>query len=325
MSIKISLIVPVYKAEHYLRRCVDSLLAQTFSDYEILLVDDGSPDASGTMCDEYARQDSRIRSYHKENGGVSSARQFGIEHARGEYIIHADPDDWVEPNMLAELYAKAKETDADMVICDFYKNRNSRKTVYVNQQPSILNPVAVCIEMFVRLHGSCCNKLVKRVCFERFGIKFPLELSYSEDLFINVCLLSHQIKVAYLSKAFYHYDLYTNANSLVKKPNHFILNQEEKLCDLLKNALPKTLFNEILPYLLRNQAEVIIYNPEFSLRTFHSDFHYLKGRLKDIETSNERKFYLWLAFYISPYIARYLFRLRNNLSMVKNFILGFDH
>ena len=108
-SPKISVIVPVYKAEAYLHRCVDSLLAQTFQDFEVLLVDDGSPDRSGEICDEYARKDSRVRVFHKENGGVSSARQYGMDHAQGEYTIHADPDDWVEPTMLEELYRKEKD------------------------------------------------------------------------------------------------------------------------------------------------------------------------------------------------------------------------
>lgn len=116
---KISVIVPVYKAEAYLHRCVDSIIAQTFTDWELLLVDDGSPDRSGDICDEYASKDARIRVFHKENGGVSSARQKGLDEAIGEYTIHADPDDWVEPMMLEELYKKAKEDDADMVICDF--------------------------------------------------------------------------------------------------------------------------------------------------------------------------------------------------------------
>ena len=92
----ISVIVPVYRAEDYLERCVESLLSQTFPDFEILLVDDGSPDHSGAICDDYARKDDRIKVFHKLNGGVSSARQYGIDHAIGEYVIHADPDDWVE-------------------------------------------------------------------------------------------------------------------------------------------------------------------------------------------------------------------------------------
>ena len=117
---EISVIVPVYKAEKYLHKCVDSLLAQTFPNFEILLIDDGSPDNSGKYCDEFALKDNRIRVFHKENGGVSSARQFGLDNARGEYVIHADPDDWVETDMLDDLYKKAIEDDADMVICDFW-------------------------------------------------------------------------------------------------------------------------------------------------------------------------------------------------------------
>lgn len=105
---KVSIIVPVYKAEGYLHRCVDSILAQTFTDWELLLIDDGSPDRSGEICDEYAQKDSRVRVIHKENGGVSSARQRGQDEACGEYTIHVDPDDWVEPTMLEELYQKPK-------------------------------------------------------------------------------------------------------------------------------------------------------------------------------------------------------------------------
>lgn len=213
---KISVIVPVYKAEKYLRRCIDSLLAQTFTDFEVLLIDDGSPDNSGDICDEYAQTDNRVRAVHKENGGVSSARQCGIDNARGEYTIHADPDDWVEPTMLEELYHKAKEEKADMVICDFYLSKNN-KDILVRQQPSLLDHVTVQCELFQQLHGSCCNKLVKRVCYSEFSIKFPTELSFCEDLFVNTSLLLHPIRVAYLSRAFYHYEQDINPNSIIKR------------------------------------------------------------------------------------------------------------
>ncbi len=169
---KVSIIVAVYKAEDYLHRCVDCLLAQTFTDFEILLVDDGSPDRSGEICDKYAEKDNRVRVFHKENGGVSSARQCGLDHALGEYTIHADSDDWVEPNMLEELYKKAKEEDADMVICDFYKNYED-KQIYRKQQPSALDHETVLCELFQqKLYGSCWNKLVKRICNSKYGKAF---------------------------------------------------------------------------------------------------------------------------------------------------------
>lgn len=215
---KISVIVPVYKAEAYLHRCVDSILAQTFTDWELLLIDDGSPDRSGEICDEYAKKDSRIRVIHKENGGVSSARQRGLDESIGEYTIHADPDDWVEPTMLAEMYQKAKDEDADIVMTDFFQN-NGHSQEYIKQKPIEINRKEVLRELlFQQLHGSCCNKLVRRVCYSRNGISFPYGMCCWEDLYVNVCLLTNDVKIAYLPKAFYHYDCAENQNSLVRKP-----------------------------------------------------------------------------------------------------------
>lgn len=240
-KIIISVIVPVYKAESYLHRCVDSLLAQTFTNFEILLIDDGSPDKSGQICDEYAQQDKHIRVIHKRNGGVSSARQCGIENALGEYTIHVDPDDWVEPNMLECLYEKAKSENADMVICDFYVE-NGEERMFVRQQPSDLKHETVLRELFQHLHGSCCNKLIRRSCYQRYNVFFPLDLSYSEDLFVCCSLLLHDIKVAYLNKAFYHYIQNENVNSMVKTRN---FEQGLLLMNYIKRILPKQLWEEI--------------------------------------------------------------------------------
>lgn len=233
---KVSVIIPVYKAEAYLHRCVDSILAQTFRDFELLLVDDGSPDKSGEICDEYALKDSRVRVFHKENGGVSSARQCGIDNACGEYTIHADPDDWVEPTMLEELYAKAKEDDYDMVICDYYED-NADKSTYIKQKPSSLEPDIIVKELFENLHGSCCNKLIRRSCYERYNVYFPLDLTCNEDLYVCVSLLKHPITVSYLPKAFYHYTQDVNANSLVKRKKTYEekLLVKEKFCQLMNN------------------------------------------------------------------------------------------
>lgn len=240
-SIAISIIVPIYKAESYLHRCVDSLLAQTFTDFEILLIDDGSPDRSGQICDEYALQDSRIHVIHKPNGGVASARQCGIEQARGEYTIHVDPDDWVEPEMLECLYAKAKSEDADMVICDFYAE-NGEERIYVRQQPSDLKHETVLRELFQHLHGSCWNKLIRRNCYYEYNLFFPKNLSYCEDLFVCCSLLLYNIKVAYLNQAFYHYVRNENENSMVRtRP----FEQDILLIDYMKELLPKQLFTKI--------------------------------------------------------------------------------
>lgn len=112
----ISVIVPVYKAEKYLHRCVDSILAQSYTDIELLLINDGSPDNSGAICDEYAAKDSRVRVFHKENGGVSSARNLGLVNVRGEWLTFIDSDDYVHPDFLSSLYAIH---DVDMIVGSF--------------------------------------------------------------------------------------------------------------------------------------------------------------------------------------------------------------
>lgn len=201
----VSIIVPVYKAEKYIHQCIDSLLAQTYSNIEVILVDDGSPDNCGKICDEYAAKDYRVKVIHQQNGGVSVARQTGIDHATGEYSIHADPDDWVELNMIEELVAKAVADNADMVICDFYRDSKSDR-IHVCQNPGDdLSASAVLRKILSQqLHGSCCNKLVNRSHIEGIGF-IPEDLCILEDELYNIRILARKIKVSYLPKAFYHY------------------------------------------------------------------------------------------------------------------------
>lgn len=234
----ISVIVPIYNAEKTIHKCVDSLLTQTFQDFEILLIDDGSPDQCGVICDEYAKKDNRIRVIHQENQGVSAARQCGIDHAQGEYTIHADPDDWVELNMLEELYKKAKIDDADMVICDFYIN-TYKGQYYLTQKPSSLHHEVVLKELFEHLHGSCCNKLIRSSCYKDYNIKFPKDLSFCEDQYTMASLLIEKIRVSYLPKAFYHY-YRNNSFSLSRKYSRETyaddLRARDKFYYLLKGA-----------------------------------------------------------------------------------------
>lgn len=243
----ISVIVPVYNVEKYLPRCIESILAQSFTDFEVLLIDDGSKDRSGDICDKYAEIDKRIRVFHKENGGVSSARNIGIEYAIGEYSIHIDPDDWVETTMLEELYNKGKSLDADMVICDYYYNDEKGQKL-CRQHPSGLNNLTVLKELFTHLHGSCWNKLVKQSCYKEHHITFPQDINCCEDLIFNVRLLNYPINICYLSKAFYHYTHNSNSGSLSqvnlqrKDSYELIL----KLTDLLKHSIPTDIYNKYI-------------------------------------------------------------------------------
>lgn len=202
---KISIIVPVYKAENYLSRCVDSLLAQTFQDFEILLVDDGSPDRSGKICDEYAKKDNRVRVFHKENGGVSSARNLGIEQGRGEWIIFCDSDDWVDVNWL-EQYCEALLEDVDMVFQGYVREDNHKQVLHVWKdclEKAMLN-IIYGLELR-NLFGWTWIKIFRADIIKRYAIRFNVNISKNEDTIFTLeyCLHIHKIRV--LSVAAYHY------------------------------------------------------------------------------------------------------------------------
>lgn len=237
----VSIIIPVYNVELYLSKCIDSILAQSFTDWECILVDDGSKDKSGSICDNYALKDNRIKVIHQNNSGVSVARQVGIDNVCGEYSIHIDPDDWVESNMIEELYNKAKSDDADMVICDYFKHEDGVQK-YINQSPNFLEPIKIIEQMlttnmYPQLYGSCCNKLVRCSCFNSSDnlIRFePEDLSLGEDVVFNCRLLMSTVhRVSYLNKAFYHYEVRSNSlcSTLEKNIGYLIKIQEEIVKD----------------------------------------------------------------------------------------------
>lgn len=125
----ISIIVPVYKVENYLSKCLDSMICQTYKNIEIILVDDGSPDNSGKICDDYAKKDSRIKVIHKENGGLSDARNAGLKIATGKYIGFVDSDDYISVEMYEKLYNQAKKEDADIACCNYYRVKMEKNLI----------------------------------------------------------------------------------------------------------------------------------------------------------------------------------------------------
>lgn len=213
--IKVSIIMPVYNADSSLRHTLDSVIVQTMSDFELLVVDDGSTDGTNKLCEQYALHDSRIKVFHKQNEGVAMARQMGMDKAQGEYCIHADADDWVEPTMLEDLYNKAKQDDADVVIADYFVNTKDGESM-CRQQPSSLFPLDILQDMFNNnIFGSLWHKLVRTELYRKYRVKFFAGINHCEDLLIWVQLLQHQeIRVSYLPKAYYHY--VANETSITK-------------------------------------------------------------------------------------------------------------
>lgn len=235
----ISVIVPVYNAESYLSRCVDSLLIQTYQDFEIILVNDGSTDSSGAICDEYAQKDDRIRVIHQSNSGVAAARQQGIDAAQGEYSIHADPDDWMEHTALEELYLKAMESNADITICDFMVDY-SDKSDYVSQGIDKCDAKGcLYLLMYGIIHGSLWNKLIRTQLYKEHNIRFIEGINHCEDYLICVQLFLHNVKIAYLPKALYHYDQICNNNSITRTYTKNTLSMRLSFINALKKILRK--------------------------------------------------------------------------------------
>lgn len=168
MTELISIVVPVYKVEKYLARCVDSIISQTYRNIEVILVDDGSPDGCGTICDQYAQMDSRIHVIHKENGGLSDARNCGVQVANGEYITFIDSDDYIAPNYIEYLYRLIKENDADISCCCYVKTSEDSVEFNTNsamQDIQILSGKESCHALFGSLYLTlviACGKLYKR-------------------------------------------------------------------------------------------------------------------------------------------------------------------
>lgn len=202
----ISIIVPIYNQEKVMRKCLDSILKQTFSDWECILVDDGSTDLSGEVCDEYVRIDHRFKVLHKNNEGVAMARQSGVDKANGVYIIHVDSDDYIEPTMLKEMYEAIMKQKVDILVCDYIMDDFSGKTSYQKQEPSDTSIKGLLSDILHdKLHGALWNKLVKRDCYVKYKAKFFRGLNYAEDVLIWAQISDSNMHVGYLPKAYYHY------------------------------------------------------------------------------------------------------------------------
>lgn len=220
----ISIIIPVYKSEVFLNKCLDSIINQTYKNIEIILVNDGSPDNSGKICDQYAKKDERIKVIHKENGGVSSARNLGLKNATGKYITFVDSDDWIEPDMYECMIKKLQENNVDMVRCSYYKedgekvidshhafNEDIRYDLNSDfNRENILN-----LLITGEFRAFLWLILVKREFIESIK-EFNTNVAMREDLIWMVELMCVINSIYICTRPFYHY--YQNPNSATNSP-----------------------------------------------------------------------------------------------------------
>lgn len=204
---KVSVIIPVYKAEDYIEKCAESLFGQTLDELEYIFVDDCSPDDSiGRMyqvLSRFPKRGSQVRVLrHESNKGVSQARQDGVDAAQGEYLIHCDPDDWVEDDLYANMYELAKSQDADIVICDFSAEMDNVARV-IKQEAS--GDAVECVRKMLtgELHCGTCNKLVRESLYRNF--RFPSGINLWEDVCVMIPIVLASKKIVSLSSGGYHY------------------------------------------------------------------------------------------------------------------------
>lgn len=200
----ISVIIPVYNVEIYIKKCIDSVLNQTFQNFEIILIDDGSTDNSGRICNEYVLKDNRIKVIHKNNAGLSAARNKGIDVSSGNYICFLDSDDWYSNNALEEFINLVINYNADISIIDIFNTIDDNAIYSPKNQIKIYNKSEAMTQLFQNssVFGTACNKLYKREIFN--NIRFPNGHSW-EDMYISLDVLMNVSKIAWSKNASLYY------------------------------------------------------------------------------------------------------------------------
>lgn len=225
MDCTISVIVPVYNSEKYLKRCIDSILNQTYKAIELILVDDGSPDNCGKICDEYAKKDKRVRVIHKTNAGVSAARNSGLEIASGNYATFVDSDDYIEPEMYGNMMEKVHQYNCDVVMCDCIKDFTDHSEIYTHDiragfydKEQLVNEYYPHLLMMenVEYPATISNCLILFNRNKLGNLRYVVGVRYSEDLLFGAQLVYNTDSFYYMKEqAYYHY--YMNPTSATHK------------------------------------------------------------------------------------------------------------
>ena len=263
----VSIIIPIYKAEKSIRRCIDSVIAQTYKDWELVLVDDGSPDISGEICDEYAQKDSRIRAFHKSNGGVSSARNRGLDEAIGERICFVDADDALEPNFLSKMAVCSH----DLVVCGF----RSLQGLQITPDDIDVSGEAMgaYIPKFFNSYSAPAPwaKLFKKEIIGKFHIRFNQKLKLTEDTIFNLEYLSYCTSLRQIPYQLYIYDGVWGGG------DKYVLswNEVEYMCDVMFSVVNRLqdVFNCTIDTTDLGVGRIYHMRDLFETKTFHDVYN----------------------------------------------------
>ncbi len=273
MKNKVSIIIPIYNVEKYIERCVVSLFEQNFEDIEYIFVNDCTPDNSveilQKVIEKYPNRKPQCKIiHHEENKGSGATRKIGIENATGEYTIQIDSDDWCELDMISALYKKAKETDADIVACDYFENTKGKET-YIKQNYEGLSPQEVVRGFFNgNIHSSLWNKLIKRSLYTANTIYPPTEISWLEDMRDNSGSILHTITIKHIEELKF---LANTTKSFLEDQQVYHRYKKEFLCFVLSKMMglshliskPFTAYiDDVMPD--ANKLKYIVFSPHLS-------------------------------------------------------------
>lgn len=260
----ISIIVPVYNVENYLSHCLDSVLSQTFRDIEVLLIDDGSTDNSGKICDQYASKDTRIRVFHKEKGGVSSARNMGLDMAIGEWITFVDADDWIDINMYEMLYNEALKSQSDIVLCDFYLYYSKNKKTLCSAISTDDTKDNI-LRNYILSFTALWNMLVHRSLYDKNFLRIPLDLINCEDFWLTVQLCYYASKISSVHVPLYYYNR-ANVNSILNNFNIYKSESEYRaylgIISFFKDKNILNLFHREISWRILKCNQDLVLNPK---------------------------------------------------------------
>lgn len=234
----VTIIIPIFNVEVYLNRCIDSVLQQTYQNIECLLIDDGSTDNSSEICDEYAKKDSRIKVIHKNNEGVSIARNIGLDKAQGQYICFLDGDDWYQDNLIETAVAEMSDSDVPLLMwgINYYDGNSVYKQIENEKDFVVIEQLSV----FPEWYNSPWTKFIKKSFLDEYNIRFPEHISMAEDMYFSYLCLSHLPKIRFISNSFYNY-FYCRKDSACNKIDYKKILDEINSINLLQARLDKDL------------------------------------------------------------------------------------
>lgn len=319
----ISVIVPVFNVEKYLKKCVDSIIGQTYDNIEIILIDDGSTDNSGTICDSYLQIDSRVQVFHCDNNGVSSARNKGLKHSNGKYIFWLDSDDYISRDCISVLYSLIKRYDSDMAICN-YVDGEDRDYIFNDDNCEVKSfDSKIGLENIYKNHhysfvmAASWAKLIRKELYE--DLEYP-EGKIFEDIYISHYLINKCKKITYINKIMYYYFQWSKSilgKELYKAKLDYLEAFEDRIVffdnlgyySLKEKARIQYLHSLIWEY---SRAKYILEEKRITKEIVKSYRKYYTIGTFNPNLRNENKKYMFI-FYISPRIAEIMDIVKNKI------------